>query len=412
MDSDQILYLIIGITVFDFVFNKVLGILNNKSSKQPIPASLEGIYDEEKYAQSQRYQRTVFRFSLISSTFSFLVMLAMLWFGVFGWLDGIVRSLAPMEYLASLYFFGILFFASDLMGIPFDLYGTFVIEEKFGFNKMTWKTYVIDKIKGWLLILIIGGLIAAIFIFLVAFFEQNFWIYFWMVAAAFMIFINLFYTSLFIPLFNKLTPLQDGSLKEAITQYSKGVDFPLNNIFVIDGSKRSSKANAFFSGLGKKKKVVLYDTLIDNHSEEELVAVLAHEVGHYKKKHIIWSMILSVAQIGFMLWVLSQMIFSTEVSWALGANSTSVHINVLAFGILFSPISTVIGILMNLLSRKNEYEADEYAVKTYKREPLITALKKLTSDNLGNLTPHPAYVFVNYSHPSLKQRIEAMEAVK
>jgi STE24 endopeptidase len=412
MDSNQILYLIIGITIFDFIFGKILGILNNKSSKQPIPASLQGIYDEEKYAQSQKYQSAVFRFSLISSTFSFLVMLAMLWFGVFGWLDGIVRSIAPMEYLASLYFFGIIYFASDLIGIPFDLYGTFVIEEKFGFNKMTWKTFLFDKIKGWLLTLIIGGLIAAIFIFLVAFFEQTFWIYFWMVAAAFMVFINLFYTSLFIPLFNKLTPLQDGSLKEAITQYSKGVNFPLNNIFVIDGSKRSSKANAFFSGLGKKKKVVLYDTLIDNHSEEELVAVLAHEVGHYKKKHIIWSMILSVAQVGFMLWVLSQMIFSTEISWALGANSTSVHINVLAFGILFSPISTIIGILMNLFSRKNEYEADEYAAKTYKSEPLISALKKLTSDNLGNLTPHPAYVFVNYSHPSLKQRIEAMEAIE
>lgn len=412
MNSDQILYLIIGITVFDFVFGKVLGILNHKSGKKPIPASLAGIYDEEKYAQSQRYQQTVFRFSLISSTFSFLVLIAMLWLGAFGWLDSTVRGLAPMEYLASLYFFGILYFASDLIGIPFDLYGTFVIEEKFGFNKMTWKTYVIDKIKGWLLTLIVGGLLAALFIFLVAYFEQNFWIYFWIVAAVLMGFINLFYTSLIIPLFNKLSPLEEGSLKDAITKYSQRVGFPLNNILVIDGSKRSTKANAFFSGLGRKKKVVLYDTLIENHSEEELVAVLAHEVGHYKKKHIIWSMILSVVQIGFMLWVLSQMIFSSEISWALGANSTSIHINVLAFGILFSPISTVIGILMNLFSRKNEYEADEYAVRTYKGEPLITALKKLTSDNLGNLTPHPAYVFVNYSHPSLQQRISAMEAIK
>ncbi|UXP32516.1 M48 family metallopeptidase [Reichenbachiella agarivorans] len=411
MNSDNILYIIIGITVFDFVFNKTLGILNNRSRKKPIPASLQGIYDQEKYQESQHYQTAVFNFSIVSSTFSFIVMLALLWFGVFGWIDGLIRNIAPVEYVASLYFFGIVYFASDLMSIPFDLYGTFVIEEKFGFNKTTARTFILDKIKGWMLTIVVGGIIATIFILLVAFFTQTFWIYFWLIASVLMVFINMFYTSLIIPLFNKLTPLADGSLKNAITAYSQSVNFPINNIFVIDGSKRSSKANAFFSGLGKKKKVVLYDTLINNHSEEELVAVLAHEVGHYKKKHIIWSMILSLLQVGFMLWVLSQMIFSSEISWALGANSTSIHINVLAFGILFSPISTVIGILMNLLSRKNEYEADEYAVKTYDKQPLIAALKKLTSDNLGNLTPHPAYVFVNYSHPSLQQRIEKMEGI-
>ncbi|MBU2914312.1 M48 family metallopeptidase [Reichenbachiella agariperforans] len=411
MTSETILYLIIGITIFDFVFNKVLGILNNKSRKKPIPASLTGIYDEEKYADSQRYQTAVFKFSAISSTLSFFVMLAMLWFGIFGWLDAQVRAIAPVEYLSSLYFFGILYFASDILGLPFDIYGTFVIEEKFGFNKTTAKTFVLDKLKGWLMTLIVGGIIVGVFIALVALFPQTFWIYFWIVAAVLMVFINMFYTSLIIPLFNKLTPLGDGTLKDAITHYSQKVGFSLNNIFVIDGSKRSSKANAFFSGLGKKKKVVLYDTLIDQHSEEELVAVLAHEVGHYKKKHIVWSMILSMAQIGFMLWLLSLLISSSEVSWALGANSTSMHINVLAFGMLFSPVSTVIGILMNLLSRKNEYEADEYAVRTYDRKPLISALKKLTATNLGNLTPHPAYVFVNYSHPSLQQRIEAMEKV-
>ncbi|PIB34391.1 peptidase M48 [Reichenbachiella sp. 5M10] len=411
MNSDTILYLILGITLFDFVFAKTLGILNNRSRKQPIPTALEGIYDKQKYQESQRYQTAVFNFSLLSSTVSFVVMLALLWFGVFGWLDAQVRAIAPVEYLASLYFFGILYFVSDLMSIPFDLYGTFVIEQKFGFNKTTPKTFVLDKLKSWLMTVLIGGLIVSIFIALVALFPQTFWLYFWLVAAILMVFLNMFYTSLIIPLFNKLTPLGEGSLRDAITDYSQKVGFSLNSIFVIDGSKRSSKANAFFSGLGKKKKVVLYDTLIDQHSEEELVAVLAHEVGHYKKKHIVWSMILSVAQIGFMLWLLSLMISSSEVSWALGANSTSMHINVLAFGMLFSPVSTVIGILMNLLSRKNEYEADEYAVRTYDRQPLISALKKLTATNLGNLTPHPAYVFVNYSHPSLQQRIEAMEKV-
>lgn len=412
MNYQTILYILIAIVSFDFVLNKILGFLNNKSRKQSIPDELSGIYDEDKYAQSQAYQTEVFRFSLFSSIFSFLLMLAMLWFGGFGWLDEYLRGIAPVEPLTSLYFFGIVYLVSDLIGIPFDLYSTFVIEEKYGFNKMTIKTYLFDKLKGYLLTIIIGGLIVSLFIVMVTFFEENFWIYFWIVISIFMIFINMFYTSLIIPLFNKLTPLQDGTLKSAITEYSQKVGFPLNNIFVIDGSKRSSKGNAFFSGLGKKKKVVLYDTLIDNHTDEELVGVLAHEVGHFKKKHIIWSMILSIAQTGFMLWVLSMFISSSEISWAMGGNVTALHLNVLAFAILFSPISTIIGIFMNVFSRKNEYEADAYAVTTYSREPLISALKKLTSDNLGNLTPHPWYEFFNYSHPSLLKRIQAMERVK
>ncbi|WP_420582559.1 M48 family metallopeptidase [Reichenbachiella sp.] len=412
MDYQTILYLLIGILTFDFLLNKVLGILNNKSRKQPIPDELDGIYDEEKYQKSQAYQAEVFRFSIISSSFSFVLMLFVLWWGGFGWLDEYLRGMAPVEPLTSLYFFGVVYFASDIIGIPFDLYGTFVIEEKYEFNKMTAKTYILDKIKGYVLTLIFGGIIASLFIVSVMFFEENFWIYFWVIISIFMIFINMFYTSLIIPMFNKLSPLEDGDLKTAITDYSHTVDFPLNNIFVIDGSKRSSKGNAFFSGLGKKKKVVLYDTLVEKHTKEELVGVLAHEVGHFKKKHIVWSMLLSILQTGFMLWLLSKFIFSSEISWALGGNVTALHLNVFAFAILFSPISTIIGVFMNLFSRKNEYEADAYAVNTYKKEPLITALKKLTSDSLGNLTPHPWYEFMNYSHPSLLKRIRAMQAIK
>lgn len=412
MDYQIILYLLIGILAFDFLLNKLLGILNNRSRKQPVPTELEGIYDKEKYTTSQAYQSDVFRFSIISSTFSFLLMLVVLWFGGFGWLDEYLRGIAPVEPITSLYFFGVVYLVSDVLGIPFDLYGTFVIEEKYGFNKMTMKTYLLDKLKGYLLTVIVGGIIASLFILSVMFFEENFWIYFWVVISLFMIFINMFYTSLIIPLFNKLSPLGEGELKSAITNYSEKVGFPLNNIFVIDGSKRSSKGNAFFSGLGKKKKVVLYDTLIDKHSNEELVGVLAHEVGHYKKKHIFWSMLLSILQTGFMLWLLSQFIFSSEISWALGGNVTALHLNVFAFAILFSPISTLIGLFMNSFSRKNEYEADAYAVKTYSKEPLISALKKLTSDSLGNLTPHPWYEFMNYSHPSLLKRIRAMQAIK
>ena len=412
MEYQNILYVLMSIISIDFIFNKVLGFLNNRFRQQEIPIELQGIYEEEKYAESQAYQSELYRFSLFSSTFSFLVMLSMLWLGGFGWLDEYLRGLAPFEPITTLYFFGVIVFASDIMGIPFDLYATFVIEEKYGFNKTTLKTYTLDKIKGWLMTAIVGGIIVAIFVLLVMQFERAFWIYFWIAMSIFMVFINLFYTSLVLPIFNKLTPLEDGSLKAAIKKYSDSVDFPLSNIFIIDGSKRSSKGNAFFSGLGKQKKVVLYDSLIAKHTEEELVGILAHEVGHFKHKHIVWSMILGILQTGLMLWILSYFLFNSEISWALGGNVTALHLNVVAFGILYSLISTVLGLLMNILSRKNEYEADAFAVRTFSSAPLISALKKLTSDSLGNLTPHPWYEFINYSHPSLLKRITAMKKVK
>jgi len=412
MQEQAILYLLLGITSFDFLFDKTLSYLNDKNRKLPIPASLEGIYDEGQYKKSQEYHKVSNNFSILTSSISFIITLCMLYFGIFGWLDDWLRSVAPIDLIASLYFFGILYFVSDIVTIPFQLYSTFVIEEKFGFNKTTIKTFVMDKIKGYVMTLIIGGIILSTLIWLIFSMGQGFWLYFWIIISVIMVFINMFYTSLIVPIFNKLTPLEEGDLKSAIEDYSKKVNFPLTNIFVIDGSKRSSKGNAFFSGFGKKKKVVLYDTLIEKHTKEELVAVLAHEVGHFKKKHIIWSMIFGILQTGVMLYLLSLMIFNSEVSYAMGGQTTAIHLNILAFGILFSPLSKITGVLMNIFSRKNEYEADEYAVVTYDRKPLIDALKKLTSDSLGNLTPHPLYVFFNYSHPSLLQRVEAMERVK
>lgn len=411
MQEQTILYLLLGITTFDFVFDKILSYLNNKNRKLPIPKALEGIYDEAQYKKSQEYHKVSNNFSIITSSIGFVVAMCMLYFGVFGWIDGWLRGIAPLNIVASLYFFGILYFASDILTIPFQLYSTFVIEEKFGFNKTTPKTFILDKIKGYLLTIIVGGLILGTLIYLVFSMGKDFWVYFWVIISVFMVFVNMFYTSLIVPIFNKLKPLEDGELKSAIENYSKRVMFPLTNIFVIDGSKRSSKGNAFFSGFGKKKKVVLYDTLIDKHTTDELVAVLAHEVGHFKKKHIIWSMVLGILQTGVMLYLLSLMIFNSEVSYAMGGETTAMHLNMLAFGILFSPLSKITGVLMNVFSRKNEYEADAYAATTFDKKPLINALKKLTSDNLGNLTPHPWYVFFNYSHPSLLQRIEAMERV-
>lgn len=408
MSEQTILIILLAIISFDFVLERSLSYLNNKNSKKPIPAELEGIYDEAKYKKSQEYGIATSRFGMLSATFSFVLMFCALYFGWFGMLDKWLRIFSPFEPVTNLLFFGSVFIISDLIGLPFSIYGTFVIEEKFGFNKTTVKTFILDKIKGYVLAIIVGGILISLLIYLIMLMGSGFWLYFWAVITVFVLFLNVFYTSLILPLFNKLSPMEDGELKESIQSYSDKVDFPLKNIFVIDGSKRSSKGNAFFSGLGKQKKVVLYDTLIANHTTEELTAVFAHEVGHFKKKHIILGTIISILTIGLMLFLMSLMITSSEVSYAMGGEITALHLNILAFGILYSPVSTILGLIGNVISRKNEYEADNYAVTTYDGESLISALKKLSGDQLSNLTPHPAYVFFHYSHPPLLQRVRAM----
>ena len=408
MEATSLLTLILVIVGFGFALDQFLDYLNRKANRDEIPEAMKGYYDEEKYAKSQEYQRVNGRFSLFSSAFSFILSIGMLYFGGFGWIDDLVRTWVSNPMLQSLVFFGVLFIASDILGIPFSLYGTFVIEEKFGFNKTTPKTFILDKFKGYALTVIIGGAALWVLLYLINTIGENFWWYFWIVIAALIVFTNMFYTSLILPLFNKLTPLEDGDLKQAIEAYSQQIKFPLDNIYVIDGSKRSNKANAFFSGIGKKKKIVLYDTLINNHSIEELVAVLAHEVGHFKKKHIIYSFGLSILQVGVMLFIMSLMVFNEELSLALGGTSFAIHLNLIAFSILYSPISQITGILMNIFSRKNEFEADAYARDTYDGEQLQIALKKLSVDSLSNLYPHPAHVFMHYSHPPLLKRLDAL----
>ncbi len=409
MTEQTVFYILLGIISFDFLLERILGFLNAKSSRKSIPKELEGIYDEKQYAKSQAYQVEVSRFSTFSATFSFVLIVVAIYFGWFGLLDDLVRTFSSLDMMSTLIFFGMLYVGSDVIGTPFSIYRNFVIETKYGFNKMTVKTFILDKIKGYLLTILIGGILLAVLIYMVHFIGTGFWIYFWAVMAGFTLFANIFYSSLILPIFNKLRPLENGELKNSIQSYSEKVKFPLKNIFVMDGSKRSSKGNAFFSGLGKKKKVVLFDTLIEKQSVEELTAVFAHEVGHYKKKHIIFSTIFSIGLMGFMLYLFSLMVFNAEVSWAMGGRTSSLHLNMLAFGILYSPISAVIGIIGNIVSRKNEFEADAYAKETYMAQPLIDGLKRLSSDHLSNLTPHPAYVFVHYSHPPLKERIVALD---
>jgi STE24 endopeptidase len=408
MEPATILYIIIGITTFSYLFEQFLDYINLKAQRSDIPGEIAGFYDRTKYLKSLDYHRDLTRFSFLTSAFSFLLSLLMLVYGGFGWLDHYLLTFTDHEIIRALVFFAALMIASDLLTLPFQLYSTFVIEEKYGFNKTTLKTFFVDKMKGYVLAAMIGGPLLALLIYLIMEIGPSFWIWFSLVAGLFIVLMNMFYTTLILPLFNKLTPLPDGELKSAINAFASKVRFPLDNIFVIDGSKRSSKANAFFSGIGKKKKIVLYDTLIQKHTTDELVAVLAHEIGHFKKKHIIWSLVLSVFQIVFTLFVLSHMVYNLNLSLALGGDHLSVPLNLIAFSILYTPISAITGVLMSVYSRKNEFEADAYARETYSGAALIQALKNLSVDSLSNLYPHPWYVFFHYSHPPLLKRLEVL----
>ncbi len=324
-------------------------------------------------------------------------------------MDEFARSFSENEVIVGLIFFGCILFISDLVSTPFGYYKTFVIEEKYGFNKTNTATFFLDKLKGWLLMGLLGGGILALLIWFYQETSSNFWLYAWGLITIFSIFMNMFYARLIVPIFNKQTPLEEGSLRDKIEAYANKVGFTLKNIFVIDGSKRSTKANAYFSGFGTEKRITLYDTLIHDLEDEEIVAVLAHEVGHYKKKHIIVNLITSVITTGIMLWLLSLFIGNPLLSKALDVSQPSFHIGLIAFGVLYSPFSEIIGMAMNYISRTFEYQADNYAKETYKGSPLISALKKLSKNSLSNLTPHPVYVFMHYSHPTLLERYQNLK---
>lgn len=403
-------WIIIGIIVVDFIFEKYLDYLNTTTMSNVLPDELKGIYDEGKYKKQQEYQRENQRFGFLTSTFSFVLTLAMFLFYGFAFVDNMAWGFTANAIVAALFFFGLIMFASDLLSLPFSVYDTFVIEEKYGFNKTTPKTFVFDTIKGWLIGALLGGGLLAVIILIYQKTQNMFWIYAWLLVSAFSVFMAMFYSNLIVPLFNKQTPLEKGELRDAIQQFSDKVGFKLDNIFVIDGSKRSTKANAYFTGFGSKKRIVLYDTLIKEMEIEELVAVLAHEIGHYKKKHVIQGLVISIIQTGILLFIFSLLINNENLSKALGVEVPNFHIGLVAFGILYSPVSFVLGIFMNLLSRKNEYQADAFAAQNYQPAALASALKKLSVQNLSNLTPHKTYVFFHYSHPTLLQRLAHLKS--
>ena len=415
-------YFILVILFFDYFLERFLEYLNSTYWSEKLPKELEGIYDPEKYRKSQEYEKHKQKFSIITDTLTFIVMICMLVMGGFSYLDHFARHYSENSILLAFLFFGILGLASGILSLPFDIYHVFVLEEKFGFNRTTVKTFIMDRLKGLLLTVIVGGGLLALIIFIYNSTGNYFWILTWGVISFFMIFLSMFYSNLIVPLFNKQKPLEPGPLRDAIESFSTKVGFKLKNIYVIDGSKRSKKANAYFTGLGGKKRIVLFDTLIADHTTEELVAVLAHEIGHYKKKHTVYSIILSLLQTGLMLFILSLFIrkdssLAQSLCQSLSGFSglevkQSFHLGILAFGILYSPLSLILGLFMNMFSRKNEYAADRFAGENYQPDSLMDALKKLSVNNLSNLRPHPAFVFFYYSHPPLLQRLAALQKVK
>ena len=411
MTSTTLFYIIIAIIIINFLVDKLLDALNAKHYDDPIPEELNDVYDQDEYLKSQQYKSTNYKFGLITSTFSLVVTLTFLILDGFEFVDSIARSYSDNPIIVALIFFGIIMLGSDLLNTPFSYYQTFVIEERFGFNKTTKSTFILDKLKGLLMMALVGGGILALIIWFYQVTGTKFWLYAWALVAIFSIFTNMFYARLIVPLFNKQTPLETGSLRDQISEYAHSVGFNLDKIFVIDGSKRSTKANAYFSGFGSEKRVTLYDTLVNDLDPEEIVAVLAHEVGHYKKKHIIFNLVASLLLTGLTLFILSIFISNPLLSNALGVEIPSFHVGLIAFGLLYSPISELTGLVMNHFSRKFEYQADDYARNTYKGEPLVSSLKKLSKNSLSNLTPHPAYVWMHYSHPTLLERVRNLRKI-
>lgn len=403
------LSIILLIVVLNFVWTQYLAYRNRRRMSPEIPSQLEGIYDDEEYAKQQAYQKENSRFGLYGSLFSFSVLLLVLVFGLFGWLDEFLRQFISNEILLTLSFFGVIYLINEILSLPFDYYNTFVIEERFGFNKSTKTIFWLDQLKGLLLAVVLGGTILALITWLYTAIGELAWLYAWGAITVVSLFMTLFYSNIIVPLFNKQTPLGEGELRDAIEAFAQKAGFAINNIYVMDASKRSTKANAYFTGFGAKKRIVLFDTLINDLDKDEIVAVLAHEIGHYKKKHTLQGMFISICYTGILLFLLSLLLDNKDIAIALGGQSASFHLGLIAFSIFFTPVSFVINVLSSIHSRKNEYQADGYAAGFGLADSLISGLKKLSVKSLSNLNPDSLYVFFNYSHPTLLQRIKAMK---
>jgi STE24 endopeptidase len=402
-------FIILFALFLEYLIGVVANLLNLRSLRSDVPPELEGVYPPEDYRKSQEYIRTSTRFDFITNTFTLAVLLSFWFAGGFNYLDQIVRSWGFGPIPNGLFYVGILLIGYGLLTLPFSIYHTFVIEERFGFNRTTRRTFLFDRIKGLSLAAMIGATLLSGVLALFQYVGYYAWIYCWLAVTAFSLILEYVAPTWIMPLFNKFTPLEPGELKDAILSYARSVDFPIRNLFVMDGSRRSSKSNAFFTGFGRNKRIALFDTLIKKHTVPQLVAVLAHEIGHHKKKHILQGTIISIVHFGVLFFILSIFLSSPGLYDAFYMEQQSVYAGILFFGLLYTPLEMILSVAMQALSRRNEYEADRFAAETVEHPRHLTeALKKLYVGNLSNLTPHPFYVFLNYSHPPLLQRIRAI----
>ncbi len=411
--SEQSIIIIILVTLIgSYLIDNIADFLNLGNLNQPLPKEFNGYYDSQKYIESQNYLKANTKFGFITSSFDLAVILLFWFSGGFQLIDSFVRSFNLSPIVSGLFFAGLLLFLKLLISLPFSIYSTFVIEEKFGFNKTTPLLFITDLVKSIVLSAALGGILLSLILGFLEFGGQFAWIMCWAASIVFLLVVQYIVPTWIMPLFNKFTPLENGPLKEAILTYAKSIHFALLNIFVMDGSKRSSKSNAFFTGFGKNKRIVLFDTLIKKQSTEELVSILAHEMGHFKKKHIIKRLMIGIFQMGFIFYLISIFISNENLFHAFFMENVSIYAGLIFFSMLYSPIDLFISILLQISSRKDEYEADRFAAETTRdSRPLITALKKLSAHNLSNLTPHPFYVFLNYSHPPVLERINTLKSL-
>jgi len=414
MNLQEILFgLILFFIIIEFVIERILHHLNMNSWSKELPNELKAFYNHQEYLKAMNYALDNARISNFSVWINFAFIIFILLTKSIGYIDSLIRQVSENEIIMSLLFFGLAGIASYIISLPLSLYSTFVIEEKYGFNKTTGKIFILDSIKSILLAAIFGGGLLSLIIYI---YEQTgsfFWIISWAVFILFTVFISMFYSKLIVPLFNKQKPLEEGEIRNEVIDFAAKVGFIIKNIFVIDGSKRSTKANAYFTGFGRNKRIVLYDNLINDYKTDEVVAVLAHEIGHSKLKHTIIGLFMGIFQTGILLYILSIFISADSSTYkaiaeVFGAKS-SFYISVIGFGLLYSPISLFTSLLMNYISRRNEYAADKFAAQKYNGKALGSALIKLSNKNLSNLTPHPLFVIFYHSHPTLLQRLKALE---
>ena len=409
MTATNIYIIFLVLLAFEFCVSSILSYLNKKNWKLTLPDEVKEVYNEEEYKKSMKYEQAKYSFWKISTLFSSLIIFLLVWFWTFWKVFDFIANFWFHEIITNLIFLWILLLSQTILNLPFAYYSTFVIEQKFWFNKSTKKLFFIDTIKTFLLGLVIWWIIFALLNYFYILSSSYFWLFAWIFITLFSVFMILFHSSLIVPLYNKQTPLPEWELKEKITSFAKTIGFTITDIFVIDWSKRSTKANAYFSGFWPKKRIVLFDTLIKDLTHEELVAVLAHELGHYKKRHILQMFIFSVIQSWIIFFILGLILANPVFANALGSSWNSFILWILAFSIIFSPVSMILWVIWNILSRKNEYEADEFSAKTYNSEALRNALIKLSKNNLANLTPHKAYEFFYYSHPGILKRLKALK---